>query len=71
MNKDLRKILKFIFVIQEKDVEGCSRMRYNPYNPLTYVFVLVMSLVLLILYIIACIIEWFLELCKNNPFKWH
>lgn len=59
------KLLKYILVIQSKEIDGYIYYRYNPWNPLTY---------LLLLFIIPTVmmIAGFNEI-KNDiktVFKW-
>lgn len=68
----MRKILEFLCVIQKKKVKDTSgfhrnMLRINPYNPLSYVVVLLVPVVALVLFGIAGMWK---EIELENPFKW-
>lgn len=76
MNKVL-KILKYIWVLQE--VSNINRepilgrgfrtaKRFNPYNPLSYVTVIILLIVALLM--LGFYGMW-KEVDYQNPFKWH
>lgn len=74
----MRKLLKFLFITQEKKIpiptfgEEYSRTkrRLNPFNPLSYV-AMVVGLIygILISFIFGFISVW-KEIDLTNPFKW-
>ena len=64
-----KKILKLLLILQERREmsEGgySEAIRFNPYNPLSYVLLAIMALVCFVLFgITGFRQEW------ENPFKW-
>lgn len=73
----IRKILIFVFIIQEFDNRGVKNYkgkgyqkayRLNPYNPLSYIAIPIIFLVVLIMF---GIVGWTKEVDLENPFKWN
>jgi hypothetical protein len=72
----MRKILKFLFIIQEVSNKNRNPMlgrgfltarRFNPYNPLSYIALVGIVLFGLLLF---GFIGFFREIDNKNPFKW-
>lgn len=64
--KKFRKILLFLGITQKiKDERGYERHRLNPYNPLSYL-TLIISLIVMGLY---GFIRALIEILKDNPFR--
>ena len=67
----MRKILTFLYILQEKKNEkGFIRHRLNPYNPLSYLFLVTQLISGLIYYGIKGFSEEMDMRGKKNPFKW-
>lgn len=67
----MRKILMKIYVLQEKRNErGFVRHRLNPYNPLSYIFLLMQFIASLFYYGIKGLSDEMDMRGKKNPFKW-
>lgn len=67
----MRKILTKIHVIQEKKNErGFIRHRLNPYNPLSYVYLVISFIAGLFYYGIRGLQDEMDIRGKKNPFKW-
>jgi hypothetical protein len=69
----MNKMLKNLRIIQERkriDSFKITRLeeRFNPYNPLAYIFLLIMILIAIVLY---GAVEVFKEERVIKPFKWH
>ena len=65
--KAFRKILLFLAITQKtKDERGYIRHRLNPYNPLSYLTLIISMLVIGVNGFIGAIIE----ILKVNPFKY-
>lgn len=65
---NMRKILKKLYVIQQKkDAYGYERSRFNPYNPLSYIVIILMPVVAILLLGIIGLVK---EVDFNNPFKY-
>jgi hypothetical protein len=68
----LRKFLKVIWVLQVRDVKGkhkaiSEKRRLNPYNPLTYIFMIVIVIIAIVLY---GIVGAWAQLDLEKPFTW-
>jgi hypothetical protein len=68
----MRKILKALFMIQEKQVKSpigpsYRKIRMNPYNPLSYIFILLAFIVGLFMFGLVGIWK---EMDLKNPFKY-
>lgn len=71
----MRKLLKLIWVIQEREnhkVYSNLNCRYiekrmNPFNPLTYISILIIFLVGLLMF---GVIGFWSEVDLRNPFRW-
>lgn len=77
MNKSIINILKFIYIIQEVSNKGrnpvlgrgyTNAVRFNPYNPLSYVTLVIIVIIGIILF---GIIGFWKEIDNTNPFKWY
>ena len=67
----MRKILTKIHVIQEKRNErGFIRHRLNPYNPLSYVYLVISFIAGLFYYGVRGLKDEMDLRGKKNPFKW-
>lgn len=67
----MRKILTKLYVLQEKrNKNGFIRHRLNPYNPFSYVFLIIQFICGLILYGIKGLSNEMDLRGKRNPFKW-
>lgn len=73
----VRKILKFLYVLQEKSNKdripklgkGYSKaIRLNPYNPLSYVALVIILAVGIIMF---GVVGFWKEIDATNPFKWN
>lgn len=51
------RLLKVLYIVQEKKKDGRTLRRFNPYNPLTYLSILIIFIVALFLFGIKGIIE--------------
>lgn len=74
---NLRKILKKLRVIQEIDNKNrkpqlgkglSTARRINPYNPLSYIIILLTFLVGVIMF---GVVGFWKEIDTKNPFKWY
>lgn len=64
----LRNFLIFINIIQERTIdEDTKESRVNPYNPLSYIFLVIIFLLTIIF---LGIIGFFELFDVDNPFKW-
>ncbi len=65
--KKLRKVLVILGITQKiKDERGFERYRLNPYNPLSYI-TLLLALVIMGMYgFIAAVVE----ILEDNPFRY-
>lgn len=72
----MEKLLKYLFILQEVSNEDRSpklgrghfnARRFNPYNPLSYLAVIIIIIVGLILF---GVIGFWKETDGKNPFKW-
>lgn len=67
----MKKLLKFLFVIQEVSNEGrelkLGARRLNPYNPLSYITVVLVLIVGILMFGFVGIWK---ETNLRNPFKW-
>jgi hypothetical protein len=70
----MRKFLKYIYVLQEvpnknkKLGNGYSKaIRINPYNPLSYVTVIIATIIGILLF---GFVGFWKEVDLRNPFKW-
>jgi hypothetical protein len=69
----VRKILKKLYIVQEKDIQvnkylrDYTLRRLNPYNPLTYVLCIGVIIVGLITH---GVIGFWEQVDLRNPFKW-
>lgn len=68
----MRKILKLLFIIQEKDrfdpfKRSYKVRRINPYNPLSYITIILIMIVGLLMFGFVGIWK---EVDVRNPFKW-
>lgn len=66
------KILKALYIIQEKQYKDplkmvYSKRRMNPFNPLTYISILIIILIGLLMF---GLIGFWKECDLKNPFKW-
>lgn len=67
----MRKILIKMYIIQEKRNErGFIRHRLNPYNPMSYVYLLISFVAGLLYYGIRGLSDEMDMRGKRNPFKW-
>lgn len=67
----MRKILTKIYILQEKKNEhGFLRHRLNPYNPLSYLYLLLAFISGLLFYGIRGLSNEMDLRGKRNPFKW-
>jgi hypothetical protein len=67
----MRKILTKINIIQEKKNEnGFIRHRLNPYNPLSYIYLVISFIAGLFYYGIRGLSDEMDMRGKRNPFKW-
>lgn len=67
----MRKILTKIYILQEKKNEnGFLRHRLNPYNPLSYLYLLLAFISGLLYYGIRGLSDEMDIRGKRNPFKW-
>ena len=67
----MRKFLTKIYILQEKlNENGFKRYRVNPYNPLSYIFLLWSFIIGLIMYGIKGLSNEMDLRGKKNPFKW-
>lgn len=65
----MKKVLKILLITQHNEIEGTSRL--NPYNPLSYLTLVLAFLFVLIMSIIESTIETVKEIDYGyNPFKW-
>lgn len=73
----MRKILKWLWIIQESSNKGranklgrgfSTAYRINPYNPLSYVAVLVIAIVGIMMF---GIVGFWNQTDQRNPFKWN
>lgn len=69
----IRKILKFLWIIQEKKhtdefKRTYFKKRLNPFNPLTYITIFI---TFLIGFLMFGIIGFWQEVNRINPFYWH
>lgn len=73
----MKKILKFLFIIQEFDNRGAQNYkgkgyqkayRLNPYNPLSYVAIPIIFLIAIVLY---GVVGFNKEVDLSNPFRWN
>lgn len=74
---NFRKVLKFLYVIQEKYLEKEEAIygkdawkvrRLNPYNPLSYITIILGFILGIILFGVYGFWE---EIEMRNPFKWY
>lgn len=63
----MRKLLKLICVIQEKDLASRIKRRINPFNPLSYIVIVITLIVAVLMF--GCVGMW-RELDLRNPFKY-
>jgi hypothetical protein len=69
--KTIRKIILFLKIIQLKDIKpypndySYSKSRYNPYNPLTYLFFSLVIPIIILIDIIKSVKK------IGNPFKYN
>ena len=65
--KKLRKVLVILGITQKiKDERGFERYRLNPYNPLSYI-TLLLALIIMCMYVfIAAVVE----ILEDNPFRY-
>ncbi len=76
----MKKILKFLFILQEvsneqRHKDGLKRLgrgyfkahRINPYNPVSYPFVLIVFIIGIVLFGVVGVWR---EIDCRNPFKW-
>jgi hypothetical protein len=69
----IKKILKFLWIIQEKEFsnppykKGYLKRRLNPFNPITYITILVTILIGFLMFGFA---GFWKEVDLRNPFKW-
>lgn len=68
----VRKFLKFIWVLQIKEVKGkhkviSKKSRLNPFNPLTYV---TMAVIVVVAIIFFGIVGAWAQLDLKEPFTW-
>jgi hypothetical protein len=77
MNKSIRNILKFLFILQEVSNKGrnpvlgrgySTAVRINPYNPLSYITLILIYIIGMLLF---GIIGFWKETYQVNPFKWY
>jgi len=69
----MNKILRKLGIIQERKTIDFYRktiieQRFNPYNPLTYIFIPIVIIIAILLY---GVIEVFQGERVTKPFKWH
>ncbi len=70
----MRKILKKFGIIQHRTGKetsnGLTRTKYriNPYNPLSYIAILLIIIVGLVMF---GVVGFWQEVDLRNPFKWH
>lgn len=65
----MRKFLKLIYVLQERyDKKKGIKVRANPYNPLSYVAIVISLIVGVLMFGFVGIKE---EIDFTNPFKWN
>jgi hypothetical protein len=64
-----RKLLKFLLITQEfEDKSSYTTLRrINPYNPLSYVTIIIVAIVGILMFGFVGI---FKEIDHTNPFKW-
>lgn len=62
-----KKILLFLWIVQEKTMDGRLHKRLNPYNPLTYVVVAIAFIVSVILF---GVVGWKKEFNLFSEFKY-
>ena len=78
----LQKILKFLWIKQEKiEVKYCNgynkpyrRTRTNPYNPITYLYIIIYYSIIIVFGGFYEIYKYFKEVGINKiieDFKWH
>ena len=73
----LKRILKFLYIYQEVSNKGrnpyigqgySTAYRLNPYNPFSYILLLI---VILIGFLLFGIIGFWNEIDRRNPFEWN
>lgn len=73
----IKKILRGLFIVQERSNIGrnpklgkgySTAYRFNPYNPLSYITVVIALIIGITLY---GILGFWKEMDKQNPFKWN
>ncbi len=65
--KKLRKVLVILGITQKiKDERGFERYRLNPYNPLSYITLLLALLIMGMYGFIAAVVE----ILEDNPFRY-
>ena len=67
-----KKILKFLWIFQEKKHEETPYLtrkyrRLNPFNPLTYIAILI---IILIGFVMFGLVGFWKEVDLRNPFRW-
>jgi hypothetical protein len=68
----MRKLLKGLWIVQERKFKNVlnktyKKHRFNPYNPLSYITILIFLLVGIIMF--GFVGVW-REIESGNPFKW-
>lgn len=72
MDKIWQNFLRLFLIIQFKDIElgGRSKSRINPWNPLSYIIILIFLSMYLVMYGFRGIKEKIDFKNDTNPFKW-
>lgn len=67
-----KKLLKFLWIFQEKKHKDDFKVtrkyrRLNPYNPLTYIAILI---IILVGFVMFGLVGFWREVDLRNPFRW-
>lgn len=68
----IRKTLKILWIIQEQEHKdlfkrGYFKRRMNPFNPLTYISILI---IVLVGFLMFGLVGFWKEVDLRNPFRW-